>query len=95
MSKIVGCPRCNLFKKAGTNTVGYICPSCKKYVSITEILSEEDMNKDSKWVSSSGSIDKKRVAAVGKAKEEARDWYKDVKAGKHPYYDVIDGKQVQ
>ncbi len=95
MSKIVGWPRCNLFKKVGNNTVAYICPSCRKCVSIEEILLEEDMNKDSRFISVGGNIDKERAALVGKAREEAYDWKRDVVEGKIPFYDVVDGKQVQ
>jgi len=59
-------------------------------------LSETDINDESKFVTASGStIDKARAALVGKAREEAYKWKADVEAGKYPFYDVVDKKQVQ
>jgi len=39
-SKYVSCDKCNYITSVSVNTVGMVCPECKKYSSVTEVLDE-------------------------------------------------------
>lgn len=93
--KWCGCPNCKTFRRISNSTVSYICFKCREYVRVEDALTEDDMDDKSQIMDNRNPIDKYRAKAVGDMREKAREWKKDVVAGKYPYYDPNIGKQVQ